>query len=289
MASQLSSIRRARNVPVFLGIVVLGATIALELGAGRSHAAVSSQRAVSSTMSAYVHDDASIGLNFADGTGVGSQAKVPPTIPPGTYTINVVDDAYEHNFHLMGPGVDLSTPIDDVQTTTWTVTLQPGSSYRYQCDAHPDFMWGDFVTSGTAVASSGSSGSSSGSSGSSGSSSSSSGSSSSTSSSGSSGSASAGANSALIGTLIGTLSSSGKVTLTWGGLPVKKIQPGRYEITVGDKAKTRSFVLQQKGHAAKVLSSVAAVGDHTVTLSLTAGTWSFYASPGGAKSTFTVS
>jgi len=287
LSSQLSSIQRARNVPVFLGIVVLGATIALELGAGRSHAAVASQRAVSSTMNAYVHDDASIGLNFADGTGVGSQAKVPPTIPPGTYTINVVDDAYEHNFHLMGPGVDLSTPIDDVETTTWTVTLQPGSSYRFQCDAHPDFMWGAFVTSGTAVSTgSTSAGSSSGGSGSG----SSSGSSSKTSSGGgSSSSAAAGSKSSLAGTLIGTVDGAGKVTLTWGGIPVTKIQPGRYEITVGDRAKTQSFVLQQQGHAAKILSGVAAVGDHTVTLTLTAGTWTFYSSAAKKKTSFTVS
>ena len=40
---------RARNIPIFLGIVVLTATVALRLGVGGSHAAVSSHTAVSPT------------------------------------------------------------------------------------------------------------------------------------------------------------------------------------------------------------------------------------------------
>jgi len=79
-------------------MVILGAAVALKLGVGSSHAAVSS------TMHAFVHEDQSIGLTFDDGTAVGNQARTPPTIPPGAYTIRVVDDATEHNFHLSGRG-----------------------------------------------------------------------------------------------------------------------------------------------------------------------------------------
>src|SRR5579862_9302662 len=161
-------IKRARNVPVFLGLVVLGATIALQLGAVRSHAAVASHSAVSSNLSAYVHDDASIDLTYADGTDVGSQGRTPPTIPAGTYTIHVVDDTSEHNFHIMGPGVNQQTDIGGTETDNWTVTFQPGQQYRFQCDEHPDFMWAVFNTSGTA--SGGTSSGSTGSTGSSGSS-----------------------------------------------------------------------------------------------------------------------
>jgi hypothetical protein len=271
----ISPLRRPRNIPVFLGLVVLGVTVALELGAARSPAAVSSSKAVSSVMNAYVHDDASIGLNFADGTGVGSQAKVPPVIPPGTYTINVVDDAYEHNFHLTGPGVDLMTPIDDVETTTWTVTLQPGSSYRFQCDAHPDFMWGAFTTSGTATSTGSTSSSSSGSSSSTGSTSGSSGLSSGSSTSTTSITGGSSPSPSLFARV-----SHGKAILahTSAGARVTRLSPGRYRLDLESVSK---IVLQQKGHAAKTL------GRSTV-LNLTAGTWSISA-PGGAKSTFSVS
>ena len=287
--SHLVPIPRSRFIPVFAAMVVLAATVALKLGVTGSHAAVAAHSAVSSVMNGYVYEDDSIGLNFADGTAVGDQDKVPPTIPPGTYTINVDDAADIHNFHLFGPGVDMATDTGGESTPTWTVTFQPGSTYKFQCDTHFDFMWGEFQTSGTAPASSTTPSSSGGSTTLSppGSASSSSGSSSSAGKSTSS--ASAGSQSSLLGTLIGTVSSGGTVTLTWGGIPVKKIQAGRYKITVGDKAKTQSFVLQQKGHAAKILSSVAAVGDHTVTLSLTAGTWTFYSSAAKKKTSFTVS
>src|SRR3954471_21422062 len=86
-----------------------------------AQAATASQRAVSPTMHAVVHDDQSIGLTFDDGSAVGSQARVTPTIPPGTYTIRVVDDATEHNFHVTGPGVDQSTDTGGKSSPTWTV------------------------------------------------------------------------------------------------------------------------------------------------------------------------
>lgn len=284
------SIQRSRFIPVLAAMVVLAATVALKLGVTGSHAAVASHSAVSSVLSGFVYEDDTIGLNFADGTSVGNQNRVPPVIPPGTYTINVNDAADIHNFHIFGPGVNMATDVGGLSTPTWTVTFQPGSSYMYQCDVHFDFMWGAFTTSGTASTSSGS--------GSSGGSSSSSGGSSGTSSSGSSGSSgssssgtksSSGSKSSLLGTFIGTLNAAGKVTLTWGGIPVKKIGPGHYKITVGDKSKTHGFVLQQKGHAAKIISGVATVGDRSLTLDLTAGTWMFYASGAKTKTAFTVS
>ena len=269
------SIQRSRYVLVF---VVLAA-VAFGIGVRGSHGAVA---AVSPVMNGYVHEDDSIGLNFADGTPVGSQDRVPPTIPPGTYTINVVDDADIHNFHLTGPGVDQQTDVGGTSTPTWTVTFQPGSTYRFQCDEHPDFMWGEFQTSGTAPASSGGSSSS-------GSSSSSTTSSSSSGTGGGSTKSTASAKNAIIGTLVGRVTAVGKATLTWGGIPVKTLGPGRYTITVGDKTKARSFVLQEQGHGARMIGGVAFVGTHSLTLTLGAGTWSFYASGSKTKSSFKVS
>src|SRR5262249_18973035 len=120
------TIQRARLIPLLAGLVLVFT--------GGSHAAVSQN------MRAVVHEGASIDLVFADGTDVGSQARVPPTIPPGTYTIAYNDDAFTHDFHLIGPGLtNITTTIGGTESGTWTVNLQPGSTYRFQCDDHADF------------------------------------------------------------------------------------------------------------------------------------------------------
>jgi hypothetical protein len=262
--SQISSIRRAGLVPVFLAMVVLCATLALKLVG-------SSDAAVSSTMRGFVHEDNSIGLTFDDGTAVGNQDRTPPTIPPGAYTIRMTDDANEHNFHLSGPGVDMATGVDTTSSPTWTVTLQPGATYKFQCDTHFDFMYGVFQTSGTAGSAS-SGGSASGSS------------STSTSSSSSSSSAA----SSLAGTLAGTLSASGSATLTSKRKAVSRLKAGRYSFAITDKDSKGGFTLQGLEKAPKALTGVTFVGRHTIAVTLTAGTWTFYASGGKTKRAFTV-
>jgi hypothetical protein len=251
--------RRIRYIPVALAVILCAA-----VGA---RAALSSHAAVSQTMHAFVHDDESIGLRFDDGSDVGNQARTPPVIPPGTYTIQAVDDSGAHNFDLQGPGVSVSTTIGGIQSPTWTVTLQPGSHYRFQCDDHPDFMYGEFDTSGGGGGTTGG-GSSSGGSTSGGSTSS-----------GGTGSKPA----AVLGTLIGRVNPAGKLVLTYGGIPVKKMNAGRYKITVADKTPKRSFLVGKTGGAATTIGGVAFVGTKTVTLNLTTGKWTFYAS-GGPKS-----
>jgi plastocyanin len=78
-----------------------------------------------------------ISLRDANGNAVTQLA-------PGTYDIAVSDRALSHNFHLKGPGVDLSTPIGEMQDTTWTVTIGSGV-YTYVCDAHSSQMRGYFL------------------------------------------------------------------------------------------------------------------------------------------------
>ena len=78
-----------------------------------------------------------ISLRDANGNAVTQLA-------PGTYDIAVSDRSEEHNFHLKGPGVDLSTPIGEKQETTWTVTIGDGR-YTYVCDAHASQMRGYFL------------------------------------------------------------------------------------------------------------------------------------------------
>jgi hypothetical protein len=63
---------------------------------------------------------------------------------PGTYTINVDDRSELHNFHLVGPGVDQATIIEQVGMQSWTVPLAEGT-YRFFCDPHADLMRGSFT------------------------------------------------------------------------------------------------------------------------------------------------
>ena len=65
-------------------------------------------------------------------------------LDPGTYTIDVNDQADIHNFDLFGPGVKESTGVDTIGTATWTVTFTDGT-YNYVCDAHPATMKGSFT------------------------------------------------------------------------------------------------------------------------------------------------
>jgi plastocyanin len=286
---QLSSNRRVRIIPVFLGLIVLGGAVALKLGVGSSHAAVSSNTAVSSTLHAFVHQNDSIGLTFDDGSPVGLQARDVLTIPPGTYTIRVIDDSDIHNFHLDGPGVDQTTAVDLLAAPTWTVTFQSGGTYRFQCDIHPDFMFGIFQATGGS-SSSGSSTSGGTSSGSSSGSSSSSGSTSSGSTSPAVSSNTGSAQATLLrGTLAGTVNSNGTLKLALQGKAVSRLKSGRYKITVVDKTPARSFVVQQTGRSAITVSGVSFVGTHSVTVNLKAGQWTFYTSAGKpSKSTFVV-
>src|SRR5512132_234635 len=58
------------------------------------------------------------------------------TVKAGTYTLEVEDKSEQHNFHLIGPGVDQKvTDVPFVGDKSVTVTLQKGT-YTYQCDPH---------------------------------------------------------------------------------------------------------------------------------------------------------
>jgi hypothetical protein len=70
-------------------------------------------------------------------------------LEPGTYTIQVQDQADQHNFHLTGPGVDRATDIEETGTFVWTVTVVDGS-YHFQCDPHPTTMFGNLTVGNVA-------------------------------------------------------------------------------------------------------------------------------------------
>lgn len=88
-------------------------------------------------------DSFTITLKDASGAGVKH-------LDPGTYTLVVHDHSDLHNFHLSGPGVDVSSDVDGIGDKTFTVTLTDGK-YFFQCDPHSSQMRANF-TVGTVAA-----------------------------------------------------------------------------------------------------------------------------------------
>lgn len=89
---------------------------------------------------AIVGPDVAITLVNADASPVAA-------IDQGTYTIDVDDLSQDHEFHLVGPGVNRATGTPFVGRETWTVTLRPGT-YTFVCDPHHEVMFARFTVTG---------------------------------------------------------------------------------------------------------------------------------------------
>jgi hypothetical protein len=74
---------------------------------------------------------------------VGPDGQPVRHLDPGSYQIQVADQADIHDFHLVGPGVDMATSVEFVGSVTWDVTLTDGT-YRFLCDPHQTLMNGSF-------------------------------------------------------------------------------------------------------------------------------------------------
>ena len=114
----------------------LGVLLALSLAGLAAAVSVARPASTDGTLQANVGPGYSITLT-QNGTKVTH-------LDPGTYTIDVNDQADIHNFHLFGTGVNETTSFEGTGTTTWTVTLSDGT-YTYVCDAHPGSMIGKFT------------------------------------------------------------------------------------------------------------------------------------------------
>jgi plastocyanin len=64
-------------------------------------------------------------------------------LDPGPFELVVTDRSEEHNFHLTGPNVDVSTDVVETGTKTFQLNLQDGV-YRFVCDPHASAMRGTF-------------------------------------------------------------------------------------------------------------------------------------------------
>ena len=180
-------------------------------------------------------------------------------------------------FHLTGPGLDLGTDLGqgDAEIEQHTVTLQPSATYTVQDDGRPAQTRKTFTTSSSGTASSG----------------------------GSAGSGSSSSGGKVTGTpsvdiagsgvlpfrgaLDAIVWKSGRLTLAKADKPVTALPAGRYTFAVDDESKTAGFTVRRAGRPAVTLTTPKYVGNHSDTLILVAGHWSF-SSPGGPTHAFTV-
>jgi hypothetical protein len=172
-------------------------------------------------------------------------------------------------FHLSGPGVNVSSELLPCENPMplLTVTLQPSSTYTYDDLRHPELTHVVFTTS-AAGSSSDTSGGSSG-----------------PSTAKSTGSVSntsvVGSDLASIpfrGTLIGTVGSAGKLSLSRNGKTVSALKSGRYKIAVDDETPTRGFTIGAVHRQSIMVTGPSFVGKHTATVYLRAGQWTYYSS-----------
>jgi hypothetical protein len=65
-------------------------------------------------------------------------------LAPGPASLTVDDKSADHDFHLQGPGVDVTTGIDEIGVKSFSLNLVNGT-YTFICDAHPTRMTGSFT------------------------------------------------------------------------------------------------------------------------------------------------
>src|SRR5205823_1643347 len=142
-------------------------------------------------------------------------------------------------FKLTGPGVNLSTSLNDGDASqdTLQATFQANSTYVAVDQVNPATRL-SFGTSSTQVGAVGGATTSGGSN-----------------SGGTTTTAKSGPGSGdVIGNLVGSITAGGKVTLTYKGKTVGTIGPGKYAIAVIDKSKTVGLYIQQLSGATTIVS-----------------------------------
>lgn len=122
-----------RRVPSFRPLLLLPLVLAAVLLPGSAQSA-----AKDTNLTATVGPGFSIRLTDSSNQAVTH-------LDPGAYAITVknLSPTQEHNFHLIGPGVDMASAFDN-NTVVWNLTFTDGR-YNYKCDAHPSQMKGTFT------------------------------------------------------------------------------------------------------------------------------------------------
>lgn len=230
------------------------------------------------------HSGSPVTVTEADGTPLGTQSGAPTVIPPGTYNLSLTNPSYANNvqWDLAGPGVKLVTTMSygEEPSEAWVEVFQPNSTYTYRDDLNPPAVW-TFVTNNATPVGSPNSGSAGG------------GSTTTPLSSGKNGQTPStdvvgSATPTVRGTLLGSVSVAGKLTLTSSGKPVATLKAGEYTFKLTDKSRKAGFNLQTVKQSAKALTGIAYVGSKSVKVNLKAGQWLFYPTFVGKKSYFVV-
>jgi len=65
-------------------------------------------------------------------------------LKPGKYTVTVQDFSRQQNFHLVGPGLNVKTPLKGKGSSGWAVVLKAGT-FRYYSDGSPTRLKGSFI------------------------------------------------------------------------------------------------------------------------------------------------
>ena len=73
-----------------------------------------------------------------------SGGKKVTTLKTGKYALVVADKSSIHNFHLIGPGVNVKTSVARTGTKSFAIKLAKGK-YRFFCDPHATTMNGSFT------------------------------------------------------------------------------------------------------------------------------------------------
>ena len=226
---------------------------------------------VGSALAAEVKLRGSVGPGFTislrDATGASVTGS---TLAAGTYEIEVEDKSDAHNFHLTGPGVDVSTGIEETGSKSVKVTLQDGQ-YTFVCDPHATSMKGAFRVGASSGGGSGGGGvgaddgyGGGGTTGGSG---------------GSGAGGSAARPSAPIGAkLVLTTGPGFTIALrTAAGKKVTRLKPGAYTVVVRDRSANHNARL--KGAGAAKATTVPFVGTKTWRVVLRKGTLTFVCDP----------
>jgi hypothetical protein len=83
-------------------------------------------------------------LNGSVGPGFDISLGGTDGLTAGSYTLVVDDQSSAHNFHLTGPGVDVSTDVGAEGEESFDIELQAGE-YTFVCDPHASQMRGSFT------------------------------------------------------------------------------------------------------------------------------------------------
>jgi plastocyanin len=187
----------------------------------------------------------SISLRDATGTPVS-------TLAPGPVTIDVDDLSEEHNFHLVGPGVDVMTQVEEIGKKSFPLTLADGV-YRFMCDPHNTRMRGQF-TVGTGGSTGGTGGT------------------------GGTGTTTPKPSAPVGSKLLLTSGPGFTITLkTTAGKKVTRLKPGRYTITARDRSTIHNAHILGAGVNKK--TAVATTGTQTWKVVLKKGTLVFQCDP----------